>query len=159
MLPLLRRARLRSPLPRAALLCRSHYGHSHSHEHSHGARAGGELRSMMPPLAASSSSSGPRQPLSLGLDTARAVTNLSRALESHAEASVSAFADMFESVWYSGGLLWRRSDDDEEAAQQAGAAWTVASAADELASLRARRALPLARPALLSLSFADERTA
>ena len=120
--------------------------------HDHGGRAGGELRTGMNPGVGQGSAPGPRAPLALGLDTARAVTNLGRALETHAEASVSAFADMFESVWHADGLLFRRGDGDA-------AGWAASTAAEELASVRARRALPVATPALLSLAFADERTA
>lgn len=150
---------------------RSHFGHSHaygggghSHAGDHG-RAGGELRTHLTPINAAASPSGPRPPLALGLETARAVTNLSRALESHAEASVSAFVDTFDSVWYSGGQLWRPHDLVSGAsgnAMEKGSShsWTVSSAAEELTSMRARRAVPfVAKPALLSLQFGDERCA
>jgi hypothetical protein len=78
------------------------------------------------------------------------VTNLSRALESHAQALVSPYADTFESVWYGGGLLWRRGT---------GGGWTATRADDELRALRTRQTMPVSRPAVLSFSFGDDRTA
>ena len=147
--PLARRApRALFRLP-ALASTRTHYTGT---PHDHGGRAGGELRTGINPGVGQGSAPGPRAPLALGLETARAVTNLGRALETHAEASVSAFADMFESVWHADGLLFRRGDGDA-------AGWAASTAAEELASVRARRALPVATPALLSLAFADERTA
>lgn len=138
--------------PRLRALSRAHGGHSHSHGHSHDDRAGGELRSQghLPPLSGLESPSGPRGPLPIGLELARAVTNLGRALESHAQALVSPYADTFESVWYGGGLLWRRG---------AGGGWAATRADDELRALRTRQTMPVSRPAVLSLSFGDDRTA
>jgi hypothetical protein len=80
-------------------------------------------------------------------------------LESHAEASISAFADMFDSVWHTGGLLWRRQDASLDAASASAPTWFATTAADELATLRAQRSMPVCAPALLSMAFGDERTA
>ena len=159
--------RLAARRPRAALvpslqaLHVRHHSHSNGHGHSHGGgavhshadRAGGELRSRMAPHATSLSASGPRMPLSLGFETARALTNVSRALEAHAEASVSAYVDMFDSVWSKTGLLFVPSAD------AGGDGWTATTAEEELASLRTRRALPVCKPSLLSIAFGDERSA
>ena len=150
-------SRVTAPLLRP--LVRFHYGHSHAtggggHSHAAEQRVGGELRSRghLPPVnAIAPTPSGPRVRLALGLETARAVTNVGRALESHAEASLHAFADMFESVWHQEGLLWRHAEEN--------LVWEARTASEELTSLRARRSLPIAVPALLALTVRDERTA
>ena len=129
---------------------RGHGAHGHSHGHSHDSRAGGELRSTLPPLSGAASIAGARGPLPIGLELARALGNVGRALESHAQALVSPYADTFESVWYGQGLLWRRVPSGE---------WEATLAEEELTALRTRQAMPSTRPAMLSLYFGDDRTA
>jgi len=105
---------------------------------------------MQPMSGLGAAKSGPRGPLSIGLDTSRAIGNIGRGLESHAQALISPYADTFESIWYCEGLLWRRSADG---------AWEATTASEELTGLRSRQTMPINPPGLLSLAFGDELTA
>ncbi len=129
-------ARLATPL---RALARAHGGHSHGHSHSH---------SPAPPKTPA----GPRPTLAIGLEMTRAMQNLGRMLEGYAEASTTAYQDVFDSVWHGRGLIWRQ--------QQPDAGGPVASTvADELSALGSQRGAPVAAPSLISLRFSDCRTA
>ena len=71
------------------------------HHMNHG--GGGEFLSAAPPTK-----SGPREPLELGLDAARATQNILRLLESSTHGVV--YSDALDTIWHSTGKVWARDD-------------------------------------------------
>ena len=103
------------------------------HHMSHG----GDLLSIAPTKI------GPREPLQLGLDAARACPNILRLLElSHSVGS--QYADTLSTAWHPKGLIWRYGT----------AGWTATPIHKEQCRSSNRTA-----PCLLWVSFSDDRTA
>jgi hypothetical protein len=92
---------------------------------------------------------GPRHPLTLGMDSARASQNILRLLES-SHGTGTGCADTFSSVWHPQGQICRMDQH-----------WHVMSAQDELQALREgqSRIRPIQAPSLASLELSDDRTA
>ena len=111
---------------------------------SHG--DGGLLLQAAPPPP----TAGPRPPLQLGLDSARATQNILRLLEaSHGGYNAT---DTLATVWHSKGLVWRYNENDD---------WTAGAVLDDerAASPISSSAAISKPPSLLSLVMSDDRTA
>jgi hypothetical protein len=92
---------------------------------------------------------GPRHPLTLGMDSARASQNILRLLES-SHGTQKGCADTFSSVWHPQGQICRRDQH-----------WHLMSAQDELQALREGKSMsrPIQAPSLAFLELSDDRTA
>lgn len=86
---------------------------------------------------------GPREPLQLGLDAARACQNILRLLES-SHGVGSQYSDTLSTVWHPKGLIWRHGT----------AGWTATPIHKEQARSSSKSA-----PCLLWVSLSDDRTA
>lgn len=94
-------------------------------------------------LSIASTTSGPREPLQLGLDAARASQNILRLLES-SHGVGSQYADTLSTARHPQGLIWRHGT----------AGWTATPVLKEQSRSSSKSA-----PFLLWVSFSDDRTA
>ena len=109
---------------------------------THMNHGGGDLSTPFP-----IAKSGPREALTLGLDSARATQNILRLLESSAHGVV--YADTIDAVWHSSGLVWQHctTTDTNE--------WKAVTPAQQ----QHHAPTTMAPPRLEWLSLSDDRTA